>query len=165
MAQNNWNRGGYGGGNRGNYGVNDNRSPRRDSKQIDISPKSLPKTYVDDADEYMQANSRFITTSKLRNILTLFTSAYNRELVASYQNINNQDAKLSPATEKELLAARIRIVYECGREPKSVGNFVRNTNILSYLKGLNGNQAYFLEFYHYLEALVAYHKFHGGKEN
>lgn len=132
---------------------------------FEIREKKIPDNYVELADQYMEKKSRYITTSKLRNILSLFTSAYNKELVSSYQNINSRNVKISSSTENALLSARVRIVYECGRDKEKVGRFVQDTKILDYLKGLHSSQADFMKFYHYLEALVAYHKFYGGREN
>ena len=39
------------------------------------------------------------------------------------------------------------------------------TKLLEYLKGINGKRESFIKFTQYMEALVAFHKFFGGREN
>lgn len=130
-----------------------------------ITEEQLPANYVDQAEHYMRNHARYMTTSKLRNMMSLFSMAYHRERLASCQAPNQHEQKLSAETESELLSARVRMVYEYGRDKKCIGRLMEDTQLLHYLKGIQGDRTAFLNYYHYLEALIAYHKFYGGREN
>ena len=58
----------------------------------------------------------------------------------------------------------VRIVYDAGRE-QAVTTFLETTKLLNYIKGIGNSRAEMIRFAHYMEALVAYHRFMGGKEN
>ena len=44
-------------------------------------------------------------------------------------------------------------------------DFVEKAKLLEYIKGISSSRAEMIRFAHYMEALVAYHRFLGGKEN
>lgn len=58
---------------------------------------------------------------------------------------------------------RVRFMYECGREPK-VKEFVQQAEILEILKEIKQSKKNYLLFSRYMEALIAFHKYYGGKE-
>ena len=58
---------------------------------------------------------------------------------------------------------RVRFMYECGREVL-VKNFVEEADILSILKEINGSKKNYILFSRYMEALIAFHKYYGGKD-
>lgn len=123
-----------------------------------IEPKKVPADYVDRAEQVMQNYSRGITTSKLRNLLSRVSDVYNQENLSTAQ-------KIKPESETKLNLMRIRTVYECGREQGgSLKEFVEKAEILEYLKGIQGEREDLIRFAHYMEALVAYHRYYGGKE-
>ena len=57
-----------------------------------------------------------------------------------------------------LIALRIRMVYEAGRDD-AVKLFLERAQLLEYIKGLGDSRAKLMDFAHYMEALVAYHRF------
>ena len=59
---------------------------------------------------------------------------------------------------------RIRVVYEAGRE-QSVKDFIMQAKILDILKEIKGSRKNYILFNRYMESLVAFHKFYGGKDN
>ncbi len=140
-----------------NYNNRNGRNDYRDTSPKAISAKPLPADYVDVAEKVIQNNSRQITTSKLRNLLSQFVDVYNTE------NLLTGD-KLQPASINALTMARIRMLYEAGRDPK-VKAFIEAADLLPYLKGIGDSREKMINYYHYLEALVAYHKYYGGREN
>lgn len=117
----------------------------------------FPKEYVDFAENLMRTNTRNITTSKLRNILSLLMDAYNTESLRTADTITEEDAV-------RLQMARIRLAYECGRDNKTK-QFVEAANLLPWLKEIGTSRDKLLHYVHYVEALVAYHRFFGGREN
>ena len=42
---------------------------------------------------------------------------------------------------------------------------MEKAQLLAYIKGIGNSRAEMIRFAHYMEALVAYHRFMGGKEN
>ena len=58
---------------------------------------------------------------------------------------------------------RIRTAYEAGRDP-ATKVFVEKAHLLQYLKGIGTGREDLIAFAHYMEALVAYHRYYGGKE-
>ncbi|MCD7758087.1 MAG: type III-A CRISPR-associated protein Csm2 [Clostridiales bacterium] len=166
MAGNNYsnynnynNRDNRGGGYNQNRGPRQNQGGRNDYRDAPkpIVAKELPTDYVDLAEKVMQTNSRQITTSKLRNLLSQFVDAYNEEILLTGE-------RLQPASVNALTMARIRMLYEAGRDNK-VKSFIEAADLLPYLKGIGDSRVKMLNYYHYLEALVAYHKYFGGREN
>lgn len=139
------------GNNRGGYNQN---QPRREETK---PAGPFPKDYVDAAEKLMKDSYRFITTSKLRNILSLLMDAYNTE------SLRTADTIAEESTVK-LQMARIRLAYECGRDSKTK-RFVEDANLLPWLKEIGTSRDMLLHYVHYLEALVAYHRFFGGREN
>ena len=123
-------------------------------------PLPLPKNYVDKAEEVMlglkQDRSR-LTTSKIRNLYSLVSDIYNSE------NLRDEP-ELLPESVTGLNMARIRMVYEAGRE-QSVKDFLEKARLLAYLKDIGTDRNKLIDFAHYMEALVAYHRFYiGGRE-
>lgn len=129
--------------------------------------------YVDEAEEIMDClmnnkNKEFdnpknykafkekMTTSKIRNILSMVNDIYNREF-------NRQEENLRDESNALLQRMRVRLVYEAGRTP-AVKKFVQRTKLLDYIAGVEKNRENFLKLARYMEALVAYHRYFGGKE-
>ena len=125
-----------------------------------IMPKPVPQDYVDEAERVMRTlleDKSRITTSKLRGFLALISEIYNEENLRS-------DKKLSPASQAKLLRLRVKAVYDAGREP-AVKRFVEQAQLLEYIKGVGTDRESLILLAHYMEALVAYHRHLGGKEN
>lgn len=132
-------------------------SSRMNNPPESVTPESIPENYLDRAEELMRTHADSITTSKLRRLFSLVTEIYNRENLSSR-------AELSSESSADIGMARIRFAYECGRDSK-VRQFVKDAHLMNYLKGIGSSRESFIRFAQYMEALVAYHKFFGGKEN
>ncbi|MBQ8354120.1 MAG: type III-A CRISPR-associated protein Csm2 [Oscillospiraceae bacterium] len=109
------------------------------------------------ADTLMQQQCKNITTSKLRKILSLFMDVYNTE------NLRTDEA-IAQENVTRLQLAKIRLVYECGRE-KEVKAFAEEAYLFHWLKEAGTSREMVLRYIHYLEALVAYHRYHNEGEN
>ena len=149
-------------GNRSGSGSYNNRSSYGQQKELppEITPKKVPEDYVDEAERIMRSlmsQPKKVTTSKIRNLLSLVTDIYNTE------NIRTEE-KLLPESIVKLNLMRVRVAYECGRDD-TVKSFVAQTNLLEYLKGISTDRADLIRFAHYMEALVAYHRYLGGRDN
>ena len=150
----------YNGNRSGSVSYN-SRSSYGQQKELppEITPKKVPEDYVDEAERIMRSlmsQPKKVTTSKIRNLLSLVTDIYNTE------NIRTEE-KLLPESIVKLNLMRVRVAYECGRDD-TVKSFVAQTNLLEYLKGISTDRADLIRFAHYMEALVAFHRYFGGKE-
>ena len=74
-----------------------------------------------------------------------------------------QNDKLNDDLKGRIEYLRVRFMYECGREVL-VKNFVEEADILSILKEINGSKKNYILFSRYMEALIAFHKYYGGKD-
>jgi CRISPR-associated protein Csm2 len=123
--------------------------------------------YVDHAEQVIQSliakdnkygNQRMpMTTSQIRNILSMTAELYT-------------DAKhtlgetLSPQQQGQVQYLRMRIAYEAGRDPRGVKAFVEKAELLTNLSQIGSSKSRLLLFCRYMEALVAYHRYYGGKD-
>lgn len=135
------------------------------SKEID-APIPLPDNFVDEAEQVMLNISQpitddkrkfNITTSKIRNLLSLATEVYHQEYLRS-------ESKLLEDSMYQIQMMRVRMLYEAGREP-AVKTFLDQSHLIGYLKDIGGDRMKLIRYTQYLEALVAYHRYFGGREN
>lgn len=151
---------------------NNNRRDGKDPQKAlppETIPRKVPENYVDEAERIMRAlisSGTTVTTSKIRNLLSLVTDIYNDE------SIRTED-KLKPDSVVKLNLMRVRVAYEYGRDNgESVGKdkvypmkeFITQAHLREYLKGISTDRADLIRFAHYMEALVAFHRYFGGKE-
>lgn len=97
-----------------------------------------------------------VTTSKIRNLLAMTASIYNEAL-------NCQNEELPKDLIGRINYLRIRFVYEAGREPQ-VRKLIEASDILAYLDEIKGKRSQYILFSRYMEALVAYRKFYGKRD-
>lgn len=117
----------------------------------------LGSDYVDRAESIMRSiSSPAFTTTKIRSILSLVSDIYNQV------TLNPADC-LSEDLQDRLRSMRVRLAYECGREP-AVRTFVQRTHLMVYLQQIGNSREKFLRFARYMEALVAYHRYFNGKD-
>ena len=93
----------------------------------------------------------FLTTTKIRNLLNLTSNLFDESKVRSYKELADKIAYL-----------RVQFVYQSGRET-SVKDLVKKAEILDILKEINNKES-LQRFCRYMEALVAYFRFYGGKD-
>ncbi len=98
-----------------------------------------------------------VTTSKIRNLLAMTDDIYN-------EVTNLQEERLSEEIKSRIEYLRVRFIYECGRE-QTVRDFVEEAGIIEILKSLDGTRKDYILFTRYMESLVAFHKYYGGKDN
>lgn len=120
--------------------------------------------YVDIAEEVInrkisrnrKSNKIELTTSKIRNILSIAATIYDQVKM-----------KKGPLTEDEiadLMYLKMKLVYESGRE-EIVKDFVKKAKLIEYINEIGDNRENLILYCKYIEALVAYHRYYGGKEN
>lgn len=114
------------------------------------------KVIVKDLERDKRGNFR-LTNSKIRNLLSLVNNLYT-----DVARTGGSNEKLSETIEGKIQYIRLRFVYEAGRE-KSVKDFVEKADIIKHLQRIE-TRSDLLLFCRYMEALVAYHKFNGGRD-
>lgn len=118
------------------------------------------KTYADKAEKVINSLDKKrngeikLTTSKIRNLLSMTMDIYN-------DVVNLSEEELSDELCGRIEYLRIRALYEAGREP-AVKDFVEKAEIPTLLKHIEGSRKNYLLFTHYMEALVAFRKYAGG---
>ena len=94
-----------------------------------------------------------LTTSKLRNLLSLTSTLFDESKVKEYDALLDRIAYL-----------RVQFVYQAGRDREgAVKDLVEKAQILEALKEIKDRET-LQRFCRYMEALVAYFKFYGGKD-
>ena len=118
--------------------------------------------YVDKAEKVIKSLNRntrnfrnpdafLLTTTKIRNLLNLTSNLYDESNSKDYSRLKDKVAYL-----------RVQFVYQSGRET-AVKDLVKKAEILDILKEINNKES-LQRFCRYMEALVAYFKFYGGKD-
>lgn len=116
--------------------------------------------YVTKAEQVMRNitndNSR-LTTTKIRKLLSMSAEIYND---ASRLIVNELDDDILARIQY----LRMQIAYQAGRD-RDVKRFVEQSNLLEEIQLIGADKEKLIVFCHYMEALVAYHRFYGGKDN
>lgn len=127
--------------------------------------EDLPKDYTRKAKDVIKGlrhelgdNYRNFTTSKIRNILGMVSDIYN-------DVAHSQDEILSDEITDRIEYLKVRLIYECGREPKIIEPFVKGAGLIDIIDGIGSSSKKFIAFSRYMEALVAYHRYYGGKDH
>lgn len=142
------------------------------SNPVQISFLKKEEDYVSIAEERIKAlmapNSRNpfgnLTTSKIRNILSLVNDIYS-------EVVNCKDEKLSQEITDRIRYIKVRLAYEAGREDQQTGKdkkikaFIVQTELIEAVDHIATSREKFIRYAKYLEALVAYHRYYGGKDN
>jgi len=120
--------------------------------------------YVDEAERVIKSLSKNqrtgaieLTTSKIRNLLSMSTDIYN-------EVIHDNQEHLSEEIQGRVQYLRLRVVYEAGRE-KVVKDFIEKAHIVELISAIGKSRGKLLLFCNYMEALTAYHKYYGGRDN
>ena len=93
----------------------------------------------------------FLTTSKIRKLLSLTSTLYDESRVREYDDLKDKIAYL-----------KVQYIYQAGKEP-SVKDLVIKGEIIEALNEIKDRES-LQRFCRYMEALVAYFKFYEGEE-
>lgn len=114
--------------------------------------------YVDKAKEVIEKKIRrdkkndiCLTTNQIRNILSMVNELY---LMAR----RNQGEELGEDIRSHAQYIKMKIIYAAGRTSE-VKDFVDKSNLIDYLDSVGKSKEKMILFCHYMEALVAYHKY------
>lgn len=140
-----------------------NQRPRQQVQEWKKIPIQFQDdTYVSEAEAVIKElkDKRFkvgreeLTTSQLRNLLSLTSAIYDEVQSQGIEQVTDRLAYL-----------RVQFVYQSGRN-QAVKKLVELADILTILNKVqqSKNKITLIRFCHYMEALVAYFKYYGGKD-
>ena len=120
--------------------------------------------YVEDAEkvfkDWYSTRDKKITTSKIRGLLSGMSDIYN-------DVVRVEGEELPQDIVDRIQYLKVQFVYEYGRDDKKHGpvrRFINESKILNKIDQIGTSKKKFIEMERYMEALVAYHRFYGGKD-
>ena len=119
---------------------------------------SRMKQYFDKPFIDGKGRSITITSSKIRNILEMVNKIYNNVLFIP-------DSELTKNQLSDIAYLKVRMAYECGRD-KSVEDFITRSCIMNPITHIVNSRKKddFLLYCRYVESLLAYFKYYGGRD-
>lgn len=139
--------------------MNYNRNSNNNRQYYEKKPYEPLKeeSYVERAENVIKnLYKNRLTTSQIRNILSMMNEIYNEVIMTN-------DDKLSDTIQSKLQYLKIKIIYAAGRN-RDVKTFVEDSQIDQHLDHIGDSREKFILYSHYMEALVAYHRFYGGRD-
>ena len=103
-----------------------------------------------------------LTTSQIRKFLASVNALTNK--VDVYHAQNPGAVELSPTLASAVKYLKVQLAYQAGRDPKRSKPFVETARLKERIDGIGTDLRAYEDFAHYMEALVAYHKFYGGRD-
>ena len=125
---------------------------------------------VDRAEEVMRTLSqskKMVTTSQIRKFLTAVNTV--KEKISMHRmNNKEEDDSLPVSLQAQIKYLKVKLAYQIGRNKGKYGNpveeFEKEAGLMKWIDEIKGSAKEYDKFSNYIEALVAYHKFYGGRD-
>lgn len=144
-------------------GNNFNSRGRGNSVEVNRTPIELTdENYVSQAEAVIKrlidenGKNKILTTSKIRKLLAMISDMYTKA-----KRLKSNTLNYDLLTKIQYF--KMHTVYEAGRE-SSVKKFVEEAQITDQIDKIKTDREKLILFCHYMEALVAYRKFLGGRD-
>lgn len=138
-------------------------------KKFNKYKKGNRKYTQDDVKKYVRENwtSELVTTSQIRKFLTAVNTV--TEKVNAYKLEKTDDYDTLPVElQAQIKYLKVKLAYQIGRNRSKWGNpvedFEKEAGLMSLIDGIKSSTKEYEKFAHYIEVLVAFHKFYGGKD-
>lgn len=135
--------------------------------------------YVDRADKVMRAlseeaqksnGSKMVTTSQIRKFLTAVNQVNGK--IDQFKNGNKSSAsgRIPEDLQMEIKFLKVKLAYQIGRADSGryranpVKEFADKSGLIGEIDKIGDSLERYENFARYVEALVAFHKFYGGKD-
>ncbi len=135
--------------------------------------------YVDRADKVMRAlseeaqksnGSKMVTTSQVRKFLTAVNRVNGK--IDQFKNGNKSSAsgRIPEDLQMEIKFLKVKLAYQIGRADSGryranpVKEFADKSGLIGEIDKIGDSLERYENFARYVEALVAFHKFYGGKD-
>lgn len=149
---------------RAGYAQNSRPNMQKKGQQFDFENFDVV-TEAEKAIKELQYKDRYnkidVTTSQIRKFLTAVNVVRNK--VDLYKAKNKGAEALSKELTAEIKFSKVNLLYQAGRTD-AVKQFMTVSKLDIIIDGIGDSLARFVKFTKYVEALVAYHKFLGGKD-
>lgn len=150
-------------------GYNSNSRPVRNNNFNNTPAFKAPLDYdvVSDAEKVIvnlekdKYGKIALTTSQVRKFLTAINVVRNK--VDLYIAQNKETKELSSELVAEVKFLKVNLLYQAGRI-NTVKQFMNTANLGNIIDNIGKDTKKFQKLCKYVEALVAYHKFYGGKD-
>lgn len=103
-----------------------------------------------------------ITKSQIRKFLAAVNALTNK--VDVYRAQHARAVELSPELASAVKYLKVQLAYQAARNQTSVQPFVKQARLKERIDSIGTDIRAYEDFAHYVEALVAYHKFYGGED-
>ena len=103
----------------------------------------------------------YLKTSQLRKFLSAVNAVTNRVMVYHAQHLDETKLPITLAFEVKYL--KVKFAYQAGRM-REVREFGETARIKEHIDRVGDSFREYQCFARYMEALVAYHKFYGGRD-
>lgn len=136
-------------------------------KKLKTKTVKRPRKRKDGTKVYEESQEFVLTTSKIRNLLSMISEIYN-------DTLHNTGDKLSEECQERLQYLKMRFAYEAGREKEntnkgrtenSVEDLIYKAKIFEQIESIGDSKERCIIFCRYMESIVAYHKYYGGKDD
>lgn len=107
-------------------------------------------------------NPSMVTTSQIRRFLTAVNTVTGK--VEQYRNENGKKEVLSPELVAQVKFLKVKLAYQIGRQGRFVADFAKEADLMAAIDSIGDDVKKYEEFARYVEALVAFHKYYGGKD-
>ena len=98
-----------------------------------------------------------LSTSKIRKILSMSADIYNDAKRIAGDTIDDD-------MKSRIQYLRMHVAYEAGRD-RAVKDFIEAAKLLDIIQEIGCSKEQLILFCHYMEALVAYQRYFGGRDN
>lgn len=146
------------------YAQNSRPNMQKKGQQFDFDNFDVV-TEAEKAIKELQYKDRYnkidVTTSQIRKFLTAVNVVRNK--VDLYKAKNKGAEALSKELTAEIKFLKVNLLYQAGRTD-AVKQFMTVSKLNVIIDSIGDSLARFVKFTKYVEALVAYHKFLGGKD-
>ncbi len=135
-------------------------------KEVEVADKAqkVMKELKDSADRDRKS---MVTTSQIRKFLTAVNTITEKVNVFRIQNPGEAE-KLPEDLQAEIKYLKIKMAYQIGRNSNRWGNpvkdFADKAELLKEIDEIKDSVKAYQVFAKYMEALVAFHKFYGGRD-
>ena len=144
-------------GGNNNFGNKSERSYiEKKRSPIELNNENYVKLAEDVINNLVAGKSKILTTSKIRKLLAMVSDMYTKAKRLKSNTLNSDWVS-------KIQYFKMHTIYEAGREP-SVKKFVEEAQLIEQIDKIKANKEKLILFCLYMEALVAYRKYLGGKD-
>lgn len=142
---------------------------KEESPKVKLNQKDYVKC-AEDVIKYLEKEEFSVITNPKRGSRDTLTTSAIRNILSSTSEIYDMVRAQGPEAVRDKLAyLKVKLIYQSGRNA-AVKRFVKVSKLIQALDRLEryyqkpDEKAMIILFCRYMEALVAYFKYHGGKD-